>query len=144
MTRYRVIAVVAALFVTAAAARAQRWGGSPAGRQGSSESRQTTARAVSAASPNGTPSKWGGSPVDARTGSHSGMFLGNGTGAYIIPAAVAAPTPVVPVIAPVDPGCPPVDASVVMPVIHTQREPKELTTIEVYRLQPRFRRYQQP
>jgi hypothetical protein len=142
MISYRVIALSAALLLPSAAAHAQRWGGSPVGRDGSSGSHQATAQSVSAASPNGTPSKWGGSPVDTRSESRARERLERGTNAYI-PVAIAAPEPV-PAVASGNLPCPQADGSVEMPVITTQHEPRQLTTIEVYRLQPRFQRYQQP
>jgi hypothetical protein len=144
MTRYRVIAAAAAaLVLTAPSAHAQRWGGgSRMGREGSSEPRQQAAHALSAASSNGTPSKWGGSPVDSRGDARFRERGERGMNAYI-PVAVDAPAPVA-VISSVNPGCPQADGSVEMPVITTQHEQRQLTTIEVYRLQPRFQRYQQP
>ncbi len=141
MIPYRVIAFSAALLLPAAA-HAQRWGGSPMAREGSSGSRQTAAHSVSAASPNGTPSKWGGSPVDTHAESRGRERVERGTNAYI-PVAVAAPEPV-PAVASGNQGCPQADGSVEMPVITTPHEARQLTTIEVYRLQPRFQRYQQP
>jgi len=143
MIRYRLIAVAAALLLAAASAHAQRWGGSPVGHEGSSEPRQASVHAASGASSNGTPSKWGGSPVDTHADSRTRERPERGTNAYIIPVAVAAPTPV-PATYTATPGCPPVDGSVEMPVVTTPHESRELTTIEVYRLQPRFQRYQQP
>jgi hypothetical protein len=141
MIPFRVIALSAALLLPAAA-HAQRWGGSPVGRDGASESRQTSTHPASAASSNGTPSKWGGSPVDTRAESRARERVDRGTNAYI-PVAVAAPEPV-PAVASGNPGCPQPDGSVEMPVVTTPHEQRQLTTIEVYRLQPRFQRYQQP
>ncbi|MGH7653806.1 MAG: hypothetical protein ACREN6_04000, partial [Gemmatimonadaceae bacterium] len=57
-------------------------------------------------------------------------------GAYI-PIAVAAPYPVA---APVDTCAPAPEGSVEMPIVVTRHEERQLTTIEVYRLQPRFQK----
>jgi hypothetical protein len=142
MIRFRVIAVAAALFGAAGSARAQRWGGSPVARGSSSETHQAAVRPASGISPNGTPSKWGGSPIDAHAGSRMRGEIERGATAYI-PVAVAAPAPV-PVTYLADPGCAPTDSSVTMQVITAKHEDRQLTTIEVYRLQPRFQRFQHP
>ncbi len=91
-----------------------------------------------AAAWNGTPSKWGGSPpAQSHERDRAQRGFAGQTGAYI-PIAVAAPYPVP---APVDTACAHApEASVEMPVITTRREGRQLTTIEVYRLQPRFQR----
>ena len=86
-----------------------------------------------AAAWNGVPSKWGGSPP-ARAEDRDHRFVGR-PGAYI-PVAVAAPYPVA---APIDTVYAPApEAAVQRPVVAAAHEERQLTTIEVYRLQPRF------
>jgi hypothetical protein len=139
MLRLRMISIPAALLFAAGTASAQRWGGGSTGQtgHGSAPAAHPAAPKSPAAtvSSNGTISKWGGSPPERSHDGQRGRF--GQTDAYI-PIAVAAPYPV-PVSA--DPSCPPdADASVEMPVITTHHEDRQLTTIEVYRLQPRFQK----
>ena len=127
---------VAGATLSAGSAQAQRWGGSPrpaaAGRQSAG------ARATAGGSWNGTVSKWGGSPVqpgrDARTQCAEAIPWG-----VVIPRAVAAPAPV-PATYAADTSFAAGSGPVEMRVVHEHPEPRQLTTIEVYRLQPRFQR----
>jgi hypothetical protein len=108
----------------------------PSGGHGSTPAAHPagTTHPVAAASWNGTPSKWGGSPPERSRDAQRARY--NQPITYI-PIAVAAPDPVP---ASADP-CPPApDASVEMPVITNRHEERQLTTIEVYRLQPRFQK----
>jgi len=138
MLRLRMISIPAALLFAASTASAQHWGGGSAGQTGHGSAPATRPAAprspAATASSNGTISKWGGSPPERPRDGWRGRF--GQTNAYI-PIAAAAPDPV-PAYA--DP-CPPAsDASVEMPVITTRHEDRQLTTIEVYRLQPRFQK----
>ncbi|HEY2850128.1 MAG TPA: hypothetical protein VGI97_09645 [Gemmatimonadaceae bacterium] len=92
----------------------------------------------------GTPSKWGGSPPVPVHDRRQRGFVGR-PGAYVIPVVVVVPyaVPVDPYEVPVAPDttyAPDPQAAVAMPVIETHRAERQLTTIEVYRLQPRFQR----
>jgi len=145
MLRLRMMSIPAALLLTASAAGAQRWGGTsgtsggPAGHGSPPVTRPTgTAPHSAAASSNGTISKWGGSPPERPHNRERGWTGFYGQPNAYIPVVVAAPAPV-PAYA--DPSSPPApDASVDMPVITTRHEERQLTTIEVYRLQPRFQK----
>jgi hypothetical protein len=133
------ISIPAALLFAASTASAQHWGGGSAGQTGHGSApaaRPAAPRSPAAAvSSNGTISKWGGSPPERPHDGQRGSF--GQTNAYI-PVAVAAPYPVP---AAADPSCPPGDnASVEMPVITRHHEDRQLTTNEVYRLQPRFQK----
>jgi hypothetical protein len=137
MLKLRMMSIPAALLFAASTASAQHWGGGSAGRTGHGSAPATRPAAprlpATAASSNGTISKWGGSPPERPHDGRRGRF--GQTNAYI-PIAVAAPYPVA-----ADPSCPPDDnASVLMPVITSRHEDRQLTTIEVYRLQPRFQK----
>jgi hypothetical protein len=88
-----------------------------------------------AAAWNGTPSKWGGSPPER---SHEGQRARFNQPVAYIPIAVAAPEPVP--AYPEAAAAPAPAASVQMPIVTTAREDRQLTTIEVYRLQPRFQK----
>ena len=139
MLRSRVLFVPAALLLATGVAGAQRSPGSP-GSHGSPPAARPTGAVphVRAAAWNGTPSKWGGSPPERRHDGDRGQrgFAGQ-PGAYI-PIAVAAPYPVP---AAADTACSPAPGgSVEMPVVTTRHEERQLTTIEVYRLQPRFQK----
>jgi hypothetical protein len=61
-------------------------------------------------------------------------------GAYVIPIAVPYAVPYDAPVAPDTTYAPDPQAAVAMPVIETHRAERQLTTIEVYRLQPRFQR----
>ncbi len=141
MLRLRMLSIPAALLFAASTASAQQqhWGGGSAGQTGHGSAPATRPAApvspTATVSSNGTISKWGGSPPERNHDGQRGRF--GQTNAYI-PIAVAAPYPVP---ATADPSCPPDDnASVQMPVITTHHEDRQLTTIEVYRLQPRFQK----
>lgn len=142
MPRFHAALIPAALFAFAGTAHAQRWGGSPAptsvARSSAAQPRQVQANAGSW---NGTVSKWGGSPVQQRAAVRPRVLYAGQVGGYYIPVPIAA-VPAVTYAA--DTTCPPatVDATqpVEMQVISSSREPRELTTIEVYRLQPRFQK----
>jgi hypothetical protein len=135
MLKLRTLSIPVALLAAASVAGAQHSTGGMTGHNTPPAARPTgTTPHAAAASWNGTPSKWGGSPPERSHDGQRGRF--NQPIAYI-PIAVAAPDPV-PAYA--DP-CPPAsDASVEMPVVTTHHEERQLTTIEVYRLQPRFQR----
>jgi hypothetical protein len=149
MLRLRTVSISAALLLTAGTAGAQRWTAGSAGQTAhtappAAHAQPAAARPANggptavAAAWNGIPSKWGGSPPERRhNGDREQRGFGGQRGAYI-PIAVAAPYPVP---AAADTACAPVpDASVEMPVITTRHEERQLTTIEVYRLQPRFQK----
>lgn len=134
MLELRTISIPAALLFVATTAGAQR--ASTAHAPAPPAAHPTAAAPhLAAAAWNGTPSKWGGSPPERPRDNQRQRF---GQPVAYIPVAVAAPEPV-PAYA--DPPCPPAaDASVEMPVITTKHEERQLTTIEVYRLQPRFQK----
>ena len=142
MLRFQMISIPAALLLAAGAAGAQqRWGGSGGGQSGhASQPSHPAGGAMPAAvvSSNGVAPRWGGSPPEHRHDRDRGQFgFGGQPGAYI-PVVVAAPYPVP---AAADTACAQTpDASVEMPVITTRHEERQLTTIEVYRLQPRFQK----
>ncbi|MFI5232688.1 MAG: hypothetical protein ACHQSE_09270 [Gemmatimonadales bacterium] len=152
MLRLRILSIPAALLFaasTASTASAQRWSAGstsqtartapPAAHaQPAAGHRANSGPAAAAASWNGVPSKWGGSPPERRhDGDREQRGFRGQRGAYI-PIAVAAPYPVP---AAVDTACASApDASVEMPVVTTHHEERQLTTIEVYRLQPRFQK----
>jgi hypothetical protein len=129
MRTSRLLFVPAALLL-AAPAGAQKSPAAP----GSAHAPAATLPKGAAAAWTGTPSKWGGSPpAPART--QSGY---TGQPVAYIPIVVAAPYPV-PAYA--DTTCTqPYQASVEMPVVTTRHEERQLTTVEVYRLQPRFQK----
>jgi hypothetical protein len=141
MLRLRMISIPAALLFAASTASAQRWGGGSAVQTGHGSlpaTRPTAPRSPAAtASSNGTISKWGGSPPERSHDRQRGRIGLYGQPNAYIPIAVAAPDPVP---AYVDSCPPPPEASVEMPVITTRHEDRQLTTIEVYRLQPRFQK----
>jgi hypothetical protein len=128
MRAHRILFVLTALLL-ATTAGAQR---------APSHTPVATLPTAAAAAWNGTPSKWGGSPpASSRENDRGQPGYAGQTGAYI-PVAVAAPYPVA---APVDTACTRApQASVEMPVVTTHREERQLTTIEVYRLQARFQK----
>jgi hypothetical protein len=137
MRTSRMMLVPGALLLAASAGAQQR---SPAAAPGHflppAAHPAATAPRPAAAAMNGAVSKWGGSPPERRHDRDQRVFFGQ-TGAYI-PIAVAAPYPVAAVP---DTACAPApDASVEMPVITSRHEDRQLTTIEVYRLQPRFQK----
>ncbi len=139
MLRVRMLSISAALlFAATASAQQQHWGGGSGGQTGHGSAPATRPAAprspTATVASNGTISRWGGSPPERSHDSQRGRL---GQANAYIPIAVAAPYPV-PVA---DPSCPPDDnASVEMPVITTHHEDRQLTTIEVYRLQPRFQK----
>ncbi len=136
MLRLRMFSIPAALLVATGVAGAQHTPGAASGQSTppTPHPSGTTPRAATVSS-NGIAPRWGGSPPDRTHDARRGQF---GQQTAFIPIAVAAPYPV-PAYA--DPSCPPdADASVQMPVITTHHEDRQLTTIEVYRLQPRFQK----
>lgn len=142
MTRFRAILVPAALFVFAGTAHAQRWGGSPVAGSHSSPAASRQVAPATGGSLNGTVSKWGGSPVQQHSVVRPRVaYAGQGYGYAYIPVAVAA-QPALTYAA--DTTCPPaaVDETqpVEMQVVTSPHEQRQLTTIEVYRLQPRFQK----
>ena len=143
MIRFRAVSVVAGLFVAAAPAFAQQWGGSgaasPRSRAGAAEPRGSSGAVQSASGGtwDGRQPTWGGSPPVAPAPSRMrGVYL---RPYYFIPMAVAAPAPVpAPVIVDtvyVAAAANPFEANVAPP----SPPARELTTMEVYR-QQRFRR----
>lgn len=140
--RTRPALVTAALVLSAAVAGAQRPPAASASHTAPPAAHQPRASLPrgAAAAWNGTPSKWGGSPPER---SHDRQRFSGQPGAYI-PIAVYTPYPVdapYPESAPQDTSYAPApDASVQMPVITTPHAERQLTTIEVYRLQPRFQK----
>ena len=140
--RTRSALITAALLAFAAVAGAQKPPAASASHTAPPAAHQAPAALPrgAAAAWNGTPSKWGGSPPER---SHDRQRFGGQRGAYI-PVVVYAPYPVdapYPEAAQPDTTYAPApDASVQMPVITTPHADRQLTTIEVYRLQPRFQK----
>ena len=133
MTRSRVIFVLVALSAVGSTSHAQQWGRSSSaasGRHGSTqESQQATGGAW-----NGTASQWGGSPVQPPAGSRLRFQYVIPSSAYI-PVAVAAVAPVA-VTYVVDTVYAPASADAVeMRVVTSRHEPREQTTMDVYREQ---------
>ena len=133
MARFRVIFVLVALSAVGSTSHAQQWGRSSStasGRHGSTqESQQATGGAW-----NGTASQWGGSPVQAPAGSRLRFQYVIPSNAYI-PVAVAAVAPVA-VTYVVDTVYAPAPAGAVeMRVVTSRHEPREQTTLDVYREQ---------
>jgi hypothetical protein len=135
MLKLRMMSIPAALLLAAGTARAQHAPGGATGHTLPPAVHPTAAAPhAAAASWNGTPSKWGGSPPERTRNGERARF---GQPIAYIPIAVAAPYSV----PAADDPCPPApDASVEMPIVTTHHEERQLTTIEVYRLQPRFQR----
>ena len=143
MPRFRMISIPVSLLITAGVAGAQQhWSGSRGGGQ-SGHGAQPAHPAGGGTAPamvssNGVAPRWGGSPPERRHDrDHEQLGFGGQPRVYV-PIVVDAPYPV-PVAA--DTACAPqAVASVAMPVITTRHEDRQLTTIEVYRLQPRFQK----
>lgn len=133
MTRFRVIFVLVALSAVGSTSHAQQWGRSSntaSGRHGSTQESQQ----ASGGAWNGTASQWGGSPVQAPAASRLRFQYVIPSNAYI-PVAVAAAAPVavtyvvdtVYALAPA--------GAVEMRVVTSRHEPREQTTMDVYREQ---------
>jgi hypothetical protein len=141
MARFQAMLVPVALLVMASSARAQRWGGSPpaAARAHASPAEAHQLAQSSGGAWNGTASKWGGSPVQSRaTVRVRGSYPGDGN-AYI-PVAIAIPA-TAPMTYAADTACAAAATEPVeMQVVTSTHEARQLTTIEVYRLQPRFQK----
>jgi hypothetical protein len=132
MTRYHLVPI--ALLAAVSSAHAQHWGGSP-----SSTASKPAAEVhqASSGSWNGTASKWGGSPVEHRAESRERPGSFGQANAYI-PATVSTPA-YLPVTYAADSACTtPIAGPAQMQVVI--RETRPLTTIESYRLQPRFQK----
>ena len=133
MTRFRVIFVLVALSAVGSTAHAQQWGRSSStasGRHGSTQESQQ----ASGGAWNGTASQWGGSPVQAPAASRLRFQYVIPSNAYI-PVAVAAVAPVA-VTYVVDTVYAPAPAGAVeMRVVTSRHEPREQTTMDVYREQ---------
>jgi hypothetical protein len=133
MTRFRVIFVLVALSAVGSTSHAQQWGRSSStasGRHGSTQESQQ----ASGGAWNGTASQWGGSPVQAPAASRLRFQYVIPSNVYI-PVAVAAAAPVavtyvvdtVYALAPA--------GAVEMRVLTSRHEPREQTTMDVYREQ---------
>ena len=133
MTRFRVIFVLVALSAVGSTSHAQQWGRSSStasGRHGSTQESQQ----ASGGAWNGTASQWGGSPVQAPAASRLRFQYVIPSNAYI-PVAVAAAAPVA-VTYVVDTVYAPAPAGAVeMRVVTSRHEPREQTTMDVYREQ---------
>jgi hypothetical protein len=133
MSRLRILSVPLALLVAVNAARAQHEGGA---RSSSTAKPSAEVHQASGGSWSGTASKWGGSPVQAPA-TRARIV-------YVVPVAVYVPAVVAPVPVAdsyaVDTVYATASTPVEMRVITSNHEPRQLTTIEVYRLQPRFQK----
>jgi hypothetical protein len=132
MIRFRMMFVLVALLAAASPARAQHWGGGPV----SSDRHDASAemKHASGGGWNGTASQWGGSPVQAPAASRSRFQYVIPSNAYI-PVVVAAAAPVA-VTYVVDTVYAPAPAGAVeMRVVTSRHEPREQTTMDVYREQ---------
>jgi hypothetical protein len=136
MTRFHLLFVPAALALCASPVLAQHWGAAPASNTAKPAAEVHQA---SGGSWSGTASKWGGSPVQSQS-DHRARNVNLIQGIAYYPAAVAAQVPVQAACADaVDAAA--TSSSVEMKVITSKHdEPRQLTTIEVYRLQPRFQK----
>ncbi|HXD21994.1 MAG TPA: hypothetical protein VN613_01450 [Gemmatimonadaceae bacterium] len=137
--RKSMLLVLPGALLFAATAGAQRSPASPRTAPAAAHAPGATLPRGAAAAWNGTPSKWGGSPPERAHDHDRGVRGYPGQSGAYIPIAVAAPYPVA---AAPDTACAPTrQAAAEMPVIVTPRhEERQLTTIEVYRLQPRFQK----
>ncbi len=134
MLRFRFLLVPVALLAGASAAHAQYRSVSAAAAPARTAPNAQVHQA-SGGSWNGTASKWGGSPVESRHESRGGIGYGNQTIAYI-PVVVAVPVAVYAA----DTACTPQAAPVDMQVVTSNHDERQLTRLEVYRLQPRFQK----
>ena len=133
MTRVRMMLVPVALLLAAGSARAQHWGGHSSSAADKHDASAETKHASGGAW-NGTASQWGGSPVQARAASRVRLQFVIPANAYI-PVAVAAAAPVA-VTYVVDTVYAPAPAGAVeMRVVTSRHEPRERTTMDVYREQ---------
>ena len=150
MLRSRIPFVSAALlFAASATAGAQHWSGGSTGRTAHAAPPAAHAHPATAGSANsgthatggawnGVASQWGGSPPERRHDRDRDQRGFAGQRRAYIPIVVVAPYPVA---APVDTAyAPDPEGSVQMPIVTTRHEDRQLTTIEVYRLQPRFQK----
>jgi hypothetical protein len=135
MSRLRLLSIPLALLVVANTARAQHEGGA---RSSSAAKPSAEVHQASGGSWNGTASKWGGSPVQAPANTRARIVYVVPATVYV-PAVVAAPAPVADSYV-VDTVYATTSTPVEMRVITSNHEPRQLTTIEVYRLQPRFQK----
>lgn len=140
MKKIRILCLVLALPVAATPALGQRWGGSVPASRSAHPARSQPAAAHSAATTliDGRQPLWGGSPPQTRENRQARQTVFSPY--YVVPAAVAAPQAVAApvIIGTGDPAT--ANSSYQMPVVTADRAPRELTTIEVYRLQPRFQK----
>jgi len=132
MTRFRMMFVLVALLAAASPARAQHRRGGPVSSDRHDASAET--KQASGGAWNDTASQWGGSPVQAPAASRLRFQYVIPSNAYI-PVAVAAAAPVA-VTYVVDTVYAPAPAGAVeMRVVTSQHEPREQTTLDVYREQ---------
>jgi hypothetical protein len=143
MPRLRILSIPVALLIAVSPASAQYRGGA-APTSGASHAGAAAVRQAAGGSWNGTASKWGGSPVQRqveRRERRERLVYVLPFATYM-PVAVTAPAPIAVtyVVDTVYAAAPPVQ----MQIVTSGHEPRELTTLEVYRLQPRFQKYRQP
>ncbi len=132
MTRFRMMFILVALLAAASPARAQHRGGGPVSSDRHDAPAET--KHASGGAWNGTASQWGGSPVQAPAVSRLRFQYVIPSNAYI-PVAVEAVRPIA-VTYVVDTAYAPVPAGAVeMRVVTSRHEPREQTTMDVYREQ---------
>jgi hypothetical protein len=136
----KLLCLALTLSAAAAPAFAQHWGGSGSSSHTArpAQSQPAAVHPATVTLIDGRQPLWGGSPPATRNDrrAHQTIVVPY----YVVPTAVAAQEPVAAPVTVDTVYAAAAASSYQMPVITANRAPRELTTIEVYRLQPRFRK----